>query len=236
MRKRYAVTDLHGCYELWEAIKNYCGEKDNIIFLGDAIDRGEYGLAIMQELLEDKRVDYILGNHEEMFLKAIQEYLKDFNEFNLLNSFEYNHCYMNSGSSTFKDFLNLPKDEQIKLYQSLKRQGKKYMVYKNKEGKEIFLSHSGCSFKDLFNLKEADLTWNRDHIKEPDYLIHSNLIMVHGHTPVQFITHKNEIYKYFNESKIDIDLGCVESGIAALLDLDTLEPIYFKIDKGDKNE
>ena len=24
MRKRYAVTDLHGCYELWEAIKNYC--------------------------------------------------------------------------------------------------------------------------------------------------------------------------------------------------------------------
>lgn len=45
---------------------------------------------------------------------------------------------------------------------------------------------------------------------------------------------KPEIIKYCDGHKIDIDLGSVNSKRTALLDLDTLEPIYF--DEDVKNE
>ena len=66
----YAVSDLHGRYDLWEKIKSHLQENDVIYFLGDAIDRGPDGLKLMQELLTDKRVHYIIGNHEEMMLNC----------------------------------------------------------------------------------------------------------------------------------------------------------------------
>ena len=66
MNKVYAVSDLHGMYGLWEKIKNYIDETDTIYFLGDAADRGPHGIKIMKELFTDKRVKYILGNHEDI--------------------------------------------------------------------------------------------------------------------------------------------------------------------------
>ena len=68
MNKTYAITDLHGMWNLWEQISEYCDETDTIYFLGDAIDRGVDGLRVMESLLKDKRVIYLLGNHEEFFL------------------------------------------------------------------------------------------------------------------------------------------------------------------------
>ena len=75
---KYAFTDIHGNYNLWLAIKNYCKEDDEIFFLGDAIDRGPDGIKIMQELFKDKRVTYIIGNHEDMFLDYVKNIDDDF--------------------------------------------------------------------------------------------------------------------------------------------------------------
>ena len=36
----FVCSDLHGQYWAWEKIKALLGEDDNLIFLGDAIDRG----------------------------------------------------------------------------------------------------------------------------------------------------------------------------------------------------
>ena len=73
MNKTYAFTDLHGMYPLWEQIRDFCDESDKLIFLGDACDRGDDGLKIIKELLQDKRVTYIKGNHED--------FLEDTNSF-----------------------------------------------------------------------------------------------------------------------------------------------------------
>ena len=64
MNKHYCFTDIHGNYNLWCQIKNFCDETDKLIFLGDAIDRGDAGLQIVQEMLKDKRITYLKGNHE----------------------------------------------------------------------------------------------------------------------------------------------------------------------------
>ena len=34
----YAFTDLHGQYELWRQIKEFCQPDDKLYFLGDASD------------------------------------------------------------------------------------------------------------------------------------------------------------------------------------------------------
>ena len=69
----YCFTDIHGMYELYKKIMDYCKGEDpeaTIIFLGDAADRGPEGYRIMKELLENPHVVYLKGNHEDMFVKS----------------------------------------------------------------------------------------------------------------------------------------------------------------------
>ena len=76
MGKVYASSDWHGNGELAIKVLNYLQPDDKLYFLGDAIDRGPHGYQIMTQLLEDKRVIYMLGNHEQMMLEAIQHMIK----------------------------------------------------------------------------------------------------------------------------------------------------------------
>ena len=69
----YAFSDLHGDYQLWTAIKNYCKDDDILFFLGDVNDRGNDGIKILQEMIDDPRIIYILGNHEDMLLGYIED-------------------------------------------------------------------------------------------------------------------------------------------------------------------
>lgn len=76
MHDIFFFTDIHGMYDLYRAIMNYCNEQDPeamIIFGGDACDRGKNGYKIMKELLDNPRVVYLKGNHEDMFVKAARE-------------------------------------------------------------------------------------------------------------------------------------------------------------------
>lgn len=63
-------------YDLYRAIMDYCNEQDPeamIIFGGDACDRGKDGYKIMRELLNNPRIVYLKGNHEDMFVKAARQ-------------------------------------------------------------------------------------------------------------------------------------------------------------------
>jgi len=76
MRDIYVMADLHGCYELYSAMIDWCFAQDNectVVFLGDACDRGPYGYKIMRELLDNPQVIYLKGNHEDMFVQAAHE-------------------------------------------------------------------------------------------------------------------------------------------------------------------
>ena len=80
MHDVFFFTDIHGMYDLYRAIMNYCNEQDPeamIIFGGDACDRGKDGYKIMKELLDNPRVVYLKGNHEDMFVKAARQIKND---------------------------------------------------------------------------------------------------------------------------------------------------------------
>lgn len=79
----YAVGDIHGRLDLLEQLLEQIEVDDasrvvaetTVIFLGDLIDRGPDSAQVIQRLLElSKRsgqVRFLLGNHEEVFLKAM---------------------------------------------------------------------------------------------------------------------------------------------------------------------
>ncbi len=71
--KVFYFTDVHGQLDLFHAMLNWCACQDSeyhLIYGGDAADRGEYGYQIMKELLNNPRVTYLYGNHEDLFVKA----------------------------------------------------------------------------------------------------------------------------------------------------------------------
>lgn len=181
----------------------------------------------MQEMLKDNRVIYILGNHEQMLL----DYYKDGIEKNLITSKElitYNGCYQ-----TLINFQKLTELEQKKLIEDLYNKTKNYYIYINKEKKNIFLSHAGTNIDKLNDTTITQLMWDRNHIKNevPYNVKYKYWYIVHGHTPVQIINPNKkiiEIYRYFNNHKIDIDLGTQTSNMIAVLDLDNLQVKYFK--------
>lgn len=231
----YAFTDLHGQYELWKQIKEFCQPNDKLYFLGDAADRGSDGVRIMVELLADPRVTYLKGNHEYFienffFNNSTQEALEIW--------------VKNGGEPTQKALMNLSGEELHTLINQIKDLPYTAM-YINKKNKVIFMSHSGY-YVDLSSVSKLDRNWyklkllqDRDHIgcsnsSKPEYIDY----IVHGHTPVQYIQKMIELPKTlplnplaYDDGKIGLDLCSIISGTAALLNLDTLESILFTIKK-----
>ena len=222
-----AFSDIHGNYNLWTQIKNYYKANDTLIFLGDACDRGPDGIKIMQEMLKDSRVIYLLGNHELLFLDYVQEGINQA----LVTSKDI--ILHNGALSTLEAYQQLIERDKNKLIDDLKNKTKNYYIYINKDKKNIFLSHAGIDIDNINNFKEQDLFWDRNHINNNK--IWNNKYkywyIVHGHTPVQLIYPDKinpEIDRYFNNHKINIDMGTPSSNKIAALDLDTLQVKYFK--------
>lgn len=235
MNRHFACSDLHGMWDLWEQISNYCDETDTIFFLGDAADRGPDGLKLMKTLLTDKRVQYIKGNHEDMLINAFYE-----NDFWLV-------AY-NGGNTTIKDFKQLSEENQEWLIHRLDKLPKE-LEYTNSNGIHIIMNHSGYNPKQKFIVisKEDPYIWDRRQIPYKWEGNDEDLI-IHGHTPIPHLIQRlNEvanfydkplikmpqtieevsIIKYCDGHKLDIDLGAFATGKTALIDLDTLEVKYF---------
>lgn len=251
MGKIYASADWHGS-KIGYQILDFLKEDDTLYFLGDAIDREEYGADLMKRLLNDKRVIYLMGNHEEFFTHCMLD-IYDTDKLDGMSGVWY---YTNGGEYTVDAFLNnnytrKQLENLIIKIQHLPLEEK----YVNKKGDVIILEHAGYTPGIKRN---HDPLWDRDHFHDKwDYAPHTYI--VHGHTPVQYLKwHYNYVdkpkmtkeeiqwkYEFFHEEptdykptilkycgghKICIDLCTIASNRIALLDLDTFEAIYFDAD------
>jgi predicted phosphodiesterase len=237
----YCASDLHGDYKLWKEIQNYLKEEDILIYLGDAMDRGGRGFEIYIEMLKDSRVIYLLGNHETLmysallaaYPKASKDWYKNGGEATILNLREVKE---KNNWDFFDDVLPLVK--KIANMNFL-------MMYENANGTKFFLSHAGFTptnqffSLDLFE-QEQHLTWNRQHFSDTWPEGFDDCVVIHGHTPVQYlkkqyspsnainITESNPYLVYANGHKICLDGGTIISNEIALWNLDTnkLEKIF----------
>lgn len=219
MNRTFACSDIHGMLDLWKQISNYCDDSDTIYFLGDAIDRGKESMQVLLFLLNDKRVKYIKGNHEDIFVNLIEN--PDSMDF-LLKDPTYNGI---------KDFLELDLQIQIEIYNKLSNLPIEFQ-YINKNNQKIILNHSGFFTKESIPLEEKyqSYLWDRDHIFKGlnKWDLEENTFIVHGHTPVQTLYRDTrekpnyEIFFYCEDHKIDLDLASFMSKKIALFNLDTL--------------
>lgn len=81
-RRIYAVGDIHGRLDLLDRLLDTIAEdqagrrpaQDELVFLGDLVDRGPDSKGVVERLLQLRRsnphVRFLMGNHEEVFLRA----------------------------------------------------------------------------------------------------------------------------------------------------------------------
>ena len=240
MNKTYAFSDIHGMYDLWAQIRDYCDETDTIYFLGDACDRGEDGLKIINELLNDKRVRYLKGNHEDILTICVPEFIEGHFD-------DMPWWVSNGGRDTWDAIQELTDEEKMALVYKLEKLPKT-IWYESPKGHKIFLSHAGTDLKytehdlELMGRKDPYI-WDRKHFFAPHPQDMKNIYQVHGHTPVQSLRNQyqffepsikitTEVFQYCEGHKFDIDMCSCITGRIALIDLDTFEIIYFNTTKG----
>ena len=246
----YCAADFHGCYWAWKKIKEILKPDDKLFFLGDAADRGPYGWKIIKELLKDKRVTYIKGNHENFLVNVFDNATPDYFDADFLfYGVKLELWFLNGGEITFNSILNdksISRDEIIDIVHQLKNLPF-CVFYHNQLGEDILLSHAGVdNFEEANTTSEEYFLWDRSHCMFYDtWYGKENEIIVHGHTPVDYLfdEHKRNMriyydviepeynggsYWYAKGHKIDIDIGTVYSNEAILLNLDTWEEIMIK--------
>lgn len=247
MNNIFFFTDVHGMWDLYEAIMNYCLEQDpncTIIFGGDACDRGPDGYKIIKDLLSRPNVVYLMGNHEMLFVDAAKEIIKSDADF---NSLPYNEAIMlhqaNGGYPTQKAWFE---------------DGKPYNIIDKLEALPVVCQHHNLDFchaggnpKVFINALEngaindddiSHLTWDRNCLGlgwTPER------ICVFGHTPVMYLPKKyyqtenmpEDVHptKYLGQlderwtgMKIDMDTGACFTGIAYVLNCNTMQAQGFE--------
>lgn len=214
----YAISDLHGRKDLWlKANKEVFSLNDTIYFLGDAADRGPDGWEIIKTLLDDERVIYLKGNHEDMLYNAVKKG-------------KTTTLYWNGGKSTFEAFKLDTEENQRKYINKLKNLP--LYVHWYKDNKNVILSHAGMTpDRPVFN--REDWFWDREHLHDEWFGASEDVYIIHGHTPVQNLVEYEGIVKpirYCHGHKIDIDLGAFVSNKLGILNLDTFEEIIISIE------
>ena len=252
MGKVWASSDWHGCGKIADKVFEYLQSDDTLYFIGDACDRGPDGLRIMQRLLDDKRVIYLCGNHEEMMTLAIPALEESRTDMFVSQWFQ------NGGYETWSQMELIKEVDRYNLIYQIKKLPFE-QKYINKNGDTIILEHAGYTPGDIPH-RSHDPLWDRAHFHDNWNKNNSktkNTYLIHGHTPIQYLKfdygckgstpltkeelkiknqwwlkdaqkdYKPTIFRYCDNHKFDIDMCTIVSKRIALLNLDTFEEVYF---------
>jgi serine/threonine protein phosphatase 1 len=207
MNKIFVVGDIHGCFDKLRALMdkipiNYA--QDQLIFIGDYIDRGPSSVEVVDYLIDLKKrfpgTIFLMGNHEDM----LQNYLDGSDRFTYL---------LNGGQRTLEEYLsrsNNPKtypvpSEHLEFFNSL------CLYYQTED--YIFV-HAGLRKKvPLESQEKMDLLWIRDEFIYSDFNFGKRVIF--GHTPFK--------EPLLQSNKIGIDTGAVYGNRLTCIQLPQME-------------
>lgn len=220
----YCISDIHGEYELFIKLlkKINFSFNDEMIILGDIIDKGENSLKLAKLIFNLPNVKVIMGNHEYEFYKFYQS-LKQNKELtikNLQSYFPYEEKLLDL--QMINKIINLP-----------------FFI----ESQNIIYTHSGVLLDNKDNIVDLDKTeieyfiYNRE-FKNEDVIPNSNKCVIYGHTPTFYLNKNNtyNIIKYKRKNslgnsindyyKIHIDTGASITNVLGCICIDTLEEFY----------
>lgn len=198
----YVIGDIHGCLEPLKQLMSMISltKEDQLIFLGDYIDRGPDPKGVVEYLLSlEGNPVFLMGNHERMLL----DYLEGRNK--LLYLF-------NGGGATLKSYgdVSYIPERHLTFFKSLR------LFY---EIDDYLFVHAGIRPNlPLEQQDPEDLVWIRgDFIYHPERYPKT---VVFGHTPLE--------EALMLPDRIGIDTGCVYGGKLTCLILPSRELIQVK--------
>lgn len=108
------ISDLHSRLNSWLKIKKQIEDNPNlnVIVLGDAMDRGDYGLEILlqiKELSDTGRVKYVPGNHDEFAFNFMSSFLDRVDSSDKIYKNALLSLQKNGGKKTIEKILNFNK-------------------------------------------------------------------------------------------------------------------------------
>ena len=219
----YAVSDIHGQYNLFRKGLEKIGFSDNdfLYILGDAIDRGKDSIRLIRYIMKQKNIDLLLGNHEYMMLWSVSP------DGGPLCVGRDTHIWLdyNGGWATLKDYLNLSLLTRKRILGWLRN---RFVIKTVEVGGKIFcLTHSYYKEKILnkryrySNQKCVnEVVWEsiyRDdcNIYGQDPYSKYDYTFVTGHVPVIYARYelgtrsvKPELTALWRNNMVDIDGGC----------------------------
>lgn len=230
----YAVSDIHGRYDKYTKLLETIDltPEDTLYVLGDVIDRGGDGFKILLDMAGRSNVINLLGNHEDMAMKALPGILWEMgiyqgNGVHEVDEKAKNHWFRNGGELSLADFLWLDNEQKRVVWDYMKAMA----LYKEVEvnGRQFILLHGGLKNfspeRPLADYTPHEVLWCRPG---PDTTYFPDKYVVFGHTPVQHLDPDNDPAKIYHGNHIlDIDCGCVFPwGRLGCLCLDTMEELY----------
>jgi serine/threonine protein phosphatase 1 len=200
--RTFAVGDIHGCLGMLSRLMikiDWRPEQDNLIFLGDYVDRGVDPKGVVDAILELKRrspsVQCLIGNHEELFL--------DF-----LNGGDLHTFLLNGGLTTLESYKvdyrsakpQIP-SEHLLFFQGL---------YPWIELQDHYFVHAGFRPRvDIQKQAIEDMLWIREPFISSEYDFGKPVIF--GHTPF--------VEPLVRENRIGLDTGAVYGNKLTCLEL-----------------
>ena len=219
----YCISDIHGEYDLFIKLlkKINFSFNDQMIILGDIIDKGEDSLKLAKFIFNMPNMKVIMGNHEYEFYKYYQS-LKNKNQLTLKKLQDY-----------FDD-----KEKLLDIQLVTKLINLPYYIDTN----NIIFTQSGVLLdnnNNIVNLSKTDkeyFIYNRE-FKNEDVIHNSSKCVIFGHTPTFYINNEYKILKYKKDKslysnnitdyyKIHIDTGVSISNILGCICINTLEEFY----------
>lgn len=225
---KYIMSDIHGEYQMFLKMLEQIDFSDNdtLYILGDVVDRGPEPIKILQYIIDKPNIVLLRGNHEEMMLDALA--LQNNKEF--VSTINSRLWMRNGGFVTVDQFLELPFEEQKRIYEYVKNT-KLFEIVDNN-----LLVHAGIpmtlkTFEDddelikfLKHVSKDDLLWDRDMVENEEYYLDYYYIYC-GHTPTLHLHNSNKIYKTKGFAVIDGG-ACFAPGILICVCLDNNNVYY----------
>jgi serine/threonine protein phosphatase 1 len=227
----YAIGDVHGRNDLLQSLVEQIG-RDNaargaadtqIIFLGDLVDRGDDSAGVIETAMKmqasSHNVRFLLGNHEEIFLK----------------------CCRNRDVKTLRFFLKIGGDATLQSYPIPRSEYLAMTLEELAERLPSLIPEAHLAFLESFEdqiiigdyafvhagirpgvalseQKHSDLRWIREEFT--DHRGDLEKVVIYGHT----------IYPSIEErgSRIGIDTGAYASGVLTAIGLEGSDHWYLQ--------
>ena len=160
---KYIIGDVHGGYNTLLALIAQLPDdanSDNIIFLGDLVDRGASSREVVA-FVKDGGYDCVLGNHEQLMLDGVDEF-----RIGTLGNW-YSCWIQNGGNTTEISYINYQKDFEEHI--AWMRELPFYKTYEIEGHKDLLVSHApSVDYIDSMKFYQSELAKGWGDILEKD--------------------------------------------------------------------